>query len=62
MANDRMDKESSKVLSFERGKGCLCIPIGCNSLSTFVLAYRITGTTVVKQQYFTAFFVKIPSL
>ena len=41
------DKEGSNVLSFERDKGCVCIPIGCNSVRIFVLADRNTEITVV---------------
>ena len=47
-------KKSSKLLSFKRYKGCLCIPIGCNSVRTFVLANRNTETTL----YF-VYFVEI---
>ena len=56
---EHWDKESSKVLSFERDKGCLCIPIRCNSVRTFVLDNRNTETTLIplKRQYFTALFV-----
>ena len=35
-------KESTKILLFERDNSCLCIPIGCNSESIFVLANRNT--------------------
>ena len=54
-------KGSSKLLSFARDKGCLCIPIGCNSMHTFVLVNRNTETTVIpiKPQNFTAPFTNL---
>ena len=57
----KIGKESSKVLLFERDKGFLCIPIGCNLVHTFVLANKNTETTLapLKRQYFNALFIKI---
>ena len=54
-------KGSRKVLLFGRGKDCLYIPIGCNSVFTFVLANGNTETILVplKQQYFTALLLQI---
>ena len=51
-------KENSKVLLFEKDRGFLCNPIGCNSACTFVLSNRNTETTFTpfKWQYFTALF------
>ena len=53
-----LDKESSKVLSFERDKECLCVPIGCKSGLKFVLANRNTEKPLdpLKPQHLTALF------
>ena len=59
-----LGKGSSKVLSFERDNGCLCILIGCNSVHSFVLANRNTEKTLVllKCQYLTSLLVQPHSL
>ena len=56
-------KGRSKRLSFERDNTCLCIPIGCNSVRTFVLANRNTETTLapLKRQSFIALFTLFSS-
>ena len=41
----KLDKESSNLLLLERDNSCPCIPIGCYSLRTFLLANRNTETT-----------------
>ena len=48
-------------MSFGRDKDCLCIPIGCNSVFTFVLANGNTETIIVplKQKYFTSQLLQI---
>ena len=51
-----LDKESSKLLSSERDNSCLCIPIGYNSVRTFVLANMPKTLIPLKEQYFTALF------
>ena len=51
-------KECSKLLSFERHNSLICIPIGCDSVRTFVLANSKEDLTLVhpKRQYLSPLF------
>ena len=44
---EHWDKESSKVLSFERDKGFLCIPIGQQKFTHWVTANKNTETAAI---------------